>query len=443
MAAAIQIEFLRVLAALLLGSLVGELVGAALWGALMGLLAISAYHFRYAYALLKWLDKPKKNELPDGYGIWRLINQASYERWRQARKRKKQLSAIVKEFRASTAALPDAAVVLDSELGISWFNQAAGELLALNSTRDKGLPIANLLRHPVFVRYLNASSHATDGIEIPGPTNAEQTLWVRVIDYGRGQRLLIARDITGIKQAEQSRRDFVANASHELRTPLTVVRGYLDMMRDDSDQGSDSPLASWKDPLAEMSRQAGRMQKIIADLLKLANLESRSGKANQGTVDMAALIGASMDEAHILSQDKHELIRKVDAKLCLRGHQSELHSVISNLLSNALRYTPEGGSVTVEWCESQNGGAILSVRDTGIGISAVDLPRLTERFYRADAARSRETGGTGLGLAIVKHALERHNARLSINSSPGKGSTFVCEFPSSRVLIEQEIKRAG
>ncbi|MGJ8670571.1 MAG: phosphate regulon sensor histidine kinase PhoR [Oceanococcus sp.] len=433
---ATRFELFRLFLCLLVGGFVGGVLGHVTLGALLALLLLFFNHLRHADALLKWMDAPKKNELPDGDGIWRTINHTSWERRKQARKRKKQLSGIVSEFRASTAALPDAAVVLDAQLRISWFNQAAREMLALESKRDAGLRIAHLLRHPEFSAYLQKAHSENDaGLEIPAPANADQTLWIRVIAYGQGQKLLIARDVTQLKLLEQSRRDFVANASHELRTPLTVIRGYLDMMSDDSEQAEHSALGAWQQPLGEMLSQAGRMQKIISDLLKLANLETNNKRSSDAEVDMAALIGACLDEARILSKEQHELKLELVENLNILGNQSELHAVISNLLSNALRYTPAGGCVTLRWLH-QKSGALLQVSDTGIGISAIDLPRLTERFYRADAARSRETGGTGLGLAIVKHALERHDATLRISSQVGTGSTFHCEFLPHRVLTK-------
>ncbi len=449
---ALQAELLRLFGYACLGSLLAAPFDAPLVGLCLGLLGFIWHHLWYAAALLRWLDAPKKYELPDGVGVWRDIYTGSYDRWKQGKKRKRQLRAIVSEFRASTAALPDAAVVLDADGCISWFNEAATSLLELEGSRDRGIRISHLIRHPEFAAYLASDDTDKTGIEIAGPAESGRILWIRVIAYGQGQKLLIARDVTKMKQLEQSRRDFVANASHELRTPLTVLRGYLDMMAQEAesddvavqagDKRHDDGLAPWHAPLQEMRRQASRMQKIIADLLKLANLEASSRHASDELVDIPALIGASLEEAMVLSDGQHELVAHVDETLNLRGNQAELHSIISNLLSNALRYTPPQGKIEIYW-ENRRNGALLRVCDTGIGIAPTDLPRLTERFYRADTARSRETGGTGLGLAIVKHALERHEGQLKIHSQLGQGSEFACQFPSARTLTRDALAKAG
>ncbi len=449
---ALQTELFRLFGYASLGSLLGLPFDAALIGLCLGLLAYIWHHLWQAMALLRWLRAPKKSELPDGVGIWRELYTGSYLRWKQAKKRKRQLRDIVSEFRASTAALPDAAVVLDADGCISWFNEAATNLLELEGGRDRGIRISHLIRHPEFAEYLHLDDTDRAGIEIAAPSETGRILWIRVIGYGQGQKLLIARDVTKMKQLEQSRRDFVANASHELRTPLTVLRGYLDMMAQEAEsedlaapsEQTSKPggLGPWRAPLQEMRRQASRMQKIIADLLKLANLEASGRLAGDELVDIPALIGASLEEAMVLSDGQHELISHVDPNLNLRGHQAELHSIISNLLSNALRYTPPEGKIDIFW-ENRKNGALLRVRDTGIGIAPADLPRLTERFYRADTARSRETGGTGLGLAIVKHALERHEGQLKITSQLGQGSEFACQFPRTRTLIRDALAKAG
>lgn len=267
------------------------------------------------------------------------------------------------------------------------------------------------------------------GIEMPGLNEAEQTLWLRLIPYGRQQRLLIARDITDRKRIEQMRRDFVSNASHELRTPLTVVSGYLEMMVAEARAG-DEGLAPWAEPISEMQRQAVRMESIIADMLKLARLEAAGRISEREPISMARLLRDALKEAEALSDGRHAISAQIDESLGLAGQSSELQSIVGNLLSNAVRYTPEGGRIDVRWAR-EGEARVLEVADTGIGITPRDLPRLTERFYRADIARSRETGGTGLGLAIVKHAVERHGGQLEIDSTPGRGSRFRCRFPAA------------
>jgi len=251
---------------------------------------------------------------------------------------------------------------------------------------------------------------------------------VRLVPYGTQQRLLIARDVSHLHRLEHTRRDCVANASHELRTPLTVLSGYIDMM----EQETGEELAAWRMPVTEMRNQALRMQRIITDLLKLARLESATLDVGLEPIDVAEVIRELEDEARELSQGKHELLFEIEPDIQLTGRCSELYSCLSNLVFNALQYTPSGGRIEVRWCRDER-GAHFSVRDTGIGVSTRDLPRLTERFYRVDVARSRETGGTGLGLAIVKHALERHQGELEIESEEGKGSCFTCHFPAERL----------
>ena len=443
-------EWIRLAIILVLFGLIGAAFDAVLLGLFVAALACCIVQLFYARALLRWMEDPKLYDLPDGEGIWRNIYSQAIKRRKQDKKRKKQLRTIVGEFRASTAALPDAAIVLDSNGCISWFNSAAIHLLQLEPSRDRGIRIVHLLRNPEFSAYLarhqdNAPHDDEQGIELADAGDSGRILWMRVIPYGRGQKLLIARDVTQIKQLEMARRDFVANASHELRTPLTVLSGYLEMMGQDAEAGHASgantgTLAQWQAPLREMRQQASRMQTIIVDMLKLANLEASPATVEDQLVDMPALIATAMAEASVLSAGQHQLITDVDEQLFLRGQPAELHSIISNLLSNALRYTPAQGSVSIHWQREsgepdESTGAVLRVCDTGIGIAAADIPRLSERFYRADAARSRETGGTGLGLAIVKHALERHGASMSIHSTVGQGSEFRCQFPAARCAV--------
>ena len=441
MNALLRTEGLRTALMLAAGLLAGLLLGSAAWGLVAGLTALLAWHLYYALRLLQWSQSPKKVDLPEGSGIWNEIYTSSYLRYKQARQRKKRLSGMLSEFRASTAALPDAAVVLDSAGRISWSNDAAQTLLGLKGGRDLGQRINNLLRNPQFLRYLEQEEELDDGVELSSPIQEGATLWVRVIPYGKQQKLLIARDVSAFKRLEQTRRDFVANASHELRTPLTVVRGYLDMMCEEMPE--QQGLSLWEGPVQEMRKQAARMQQIITDLLKLANLEVAGSRARPDVVAMPALLAGLMEEAEQISAGKHTLSAQIDPELYLTGAESELHSVAANLLTNAIRYTPEGGAITLSWTRERDGHALLAISDTGIGIPTRDIPRLTERFYRADVARSRETGGTGLGLAIVKHALERHEAELEIRSQLGRGSTFSCHFPASRARQAEHLPAAS
>jgi two-component system, OmpR family, phosphate regulon sensor histidine kinase PhoR len=439
MTPALRQEIFKATLRALAGALLGALFGHWQFGVILGLLLYLLMHLRYLTILRSWFESPKTVELPEPGGIWGEIYESLLTLQRRNRKRKKRLAAIVSEFQASTEALPDGAVVLGERGEILWFNTAARTLLGLRSPQDIGQRVPNLIRHPVFTAYFTTADYHSE-VEAPSPINTALMLGYRVIPYGNGQRLLVVRDISDARRLEVMRRDFVANASHELRTPLTVLRGYLDMMLTDPEA-----LSTWRGPISEMRNQAQRMESLINDLLKLARLEGDGPLARAEPVDAAAMIERIVDEARALSRGRHRIESDVQAGLGLLGRDSELQSIFSNLVSNAVHYTSDGGIVRVRWGETID-GAEFSVADTGIGISKADLPRLTERFYRVDVGRSRSSGGTGLGLSIVKHALERCEGRLKIDSEPGVGSTFSCHFPSHRVqrsLVTESVVSAN
>lgn len=420
-------EVLRVV----IGAAIGTAVGAVFSYPLLGLLlAIGLYfiiHLLHFAELRAWVEQPKASILSEPAGTWGDIFDRLLEMRRHSRKKQKKLTAMLAEYQASTAALPDGAVVLGARGEIVWFNQAAQMLLGLRSADDIGLRISNLIRHPAFISYFSKSDYAHE-VEAPSPISSGSTLLLRIIPYGNSQRLLIVRDISELKRLAAARRDFVANASHELRTPLTVLRGYLDMLEPETqDHGA---LGEWRAPIEEMRNQAARMDSLIRDMLRLARLDGNVA-AKQELIAVPALVERVVEEARALSKDRHVFEVSVDESLLL-GDESDVQSIFTNLVSNAVRYTPEGGLIRVVW-EAESSGAKFVVSDSGIGIAAQDMPRLTERFYRIDAGRSRATGGTGLGLAITKHALERHDGRLEIESQPGQGSTFTCHFPEQRI----------
>ena len=333
------------------------------------------------------------------------------------------------EFQASTEALPDGAVVLGGNGEILWFNAAAQALLGLRLPQDLGLRIANLVRKPAFTDYFSRNDYSGE-VEAGSPVNTDVTLSFRIIPYGNGQRLLIVRDVSELRRLETARRDFVANASHELRTPLTVLRGYLDVMEPDTRDGGS--LASWTGPMHEMRNQAARMEALIHDLLKLARLESDVIHTRQDLLDVPRMLARAEEQARAVSKGQHRLEFDVQTDLRLYGRESETQSIFTNLITNAVLYTPAGGIISVTW-RDEDGGGLFRVADTGIGIAEKDIPRITERFYRVDVGRSRESGGTGLGLSIVKHALEHLEGRLTIESEVGVGSTFSCYFPAHRI----------
>jgi two-component system phosphate regulon sensor histidine kinase PhoR len=332
--------------------------------------------------------------------------------------------------------MPDAVVVLNAEREIQWFNKNAQRLLGLRRKVDFGQRIDNLLRHPDFVGYLASADQAAP-VVLRAPAAPETFIAVHAVGYGDGQRLLIARDVTRELRLEAMRKDFVANASHELRSPLTVISGYLDTLTDEPDLDP-----AWRGPLQEMRRQAERMRAIVEDLLELSRLEASAGEAPSAPVDVAGMLALMRKEVLAMERHPKDVVLRLDTDARLLGAEAEVHSIFSNLISNAVKYTPVDGRVEIRWWKDADGGH-FQVRDTGVGISREHLPRITERFYRVDPGRARATGGSGLGLAIVKHALQRHGASLEIDSEEGKGSTFTCHFPPRRLTDSPAMAAAG
>jgi two-component system, OmpR family, phosphate regulon sensor histidine kinase PhoR len=401
-----------------------------LWPTIAAMLLLSLIiHLRYLTRLRSWLNTPKQVDLPLADGIWGEVYDGLLNLQKRNRKRKRKLAAILAEFQASTEALPDGAVVLGPNGEIVWFNTAAQALLGLRVQQDVGLRIANLVRKPVFTEYFSRDDYSGE-VECDSPINADTMLSFRIIPYGNGQRLMIVRDVSDLRRLETARRDFVANASHELRTPLTVLRGYLDVMEPETRKGGS--LHDWTSPMSEMRAQAARMEALINDLLKLARLEANIINTRQDLLDVPRMLARTHEQAKTMSKGQHRIEFDIEPELRLYGRDSETQSVFTNLVSNAVQYTPQGGIINVRWW-GDDSGAHFSVADTGIGIAEKDLPRLTERFYRVDTGRSRATGGTGLGLSIVKHALEHLDGKLSIESELGVGTTFTCSFPIHRV----------
>ena len=358
-----------------------------------------------------------------GAGIFDSLQNLARERQLAAVREKRRLIGVLRAFRDGAAALPDAVVVLDSERRIQWFNGAATFLLGLRYPRDLGGRLTQIVRAPRFTEWLH-----TDGAErlndLAAPGDENLRLSVRMIRYAGDQSLLVARDVSQLMRLEQVRRDFVANVSHELRTPLTVVHGYLDMIEPEQ-------IPEYESIVHELRNQSRRMTQIVEDLLTLSSLEARADLP-QERISTRSLLEALRRETVALSQGAHVVVAELLGRHDLLGSPKELHSAFSNLVSNAVRYTPAGGHITLRW-DSDNTGGRLSVIDTGYGIASQHLPRLTERFYRVSTSRSRGTGGTGLGLSIVKHVLQLHQARLEISSEPGSGSTFACVFGPARL----------
>lgn len=408
-----------------LGFLIGDLV--------LGLFAIVViylgWHLYNIYLLVRWLREGRKFQPPDAHGIWDDVFEHIFRLQQRNRKRKRELRSLLKRFHKITVALPDATVELHpGSEQIEWWNDAAAKYLGFEYPRDTGQRISNLLRHPEFVEYLRRENY-DQAIEIPSPVDEGVTLRIRVIPYSGNRRLVIARDMTRMQMLERMRQDFVANVSHELRSPLTVVSGYLETLIDTQDIG-----AECSEQLKSMQQQTERMNRIVDDLMLLSRLESESPGTDPQAVPVATLINSIVDQGRLLSGTaEHTITLDVDDTLCIKGSESELYSAFSNLVFNAIRYTQAGGHIAVNWTLS-DGEPVFSVEDSGAGIAPHHIPRLTERFYRVDTGRSRETGGTGLGLAIVKHALLRHDGKLEIDSEPGKGSCFRCRFSAHRYV---------
>ncbi|MGQ0529730.1 MAG: phosphate regulon sensor histidine kinase PhoR [Panacagrimonas sp.] len=425
---AVRRELFKLLLLTLAGVGIGWIFNHALLGYALTLSAYVLIQLRHLRVLRQWLESPKHVELHEPGGIWGEVFEKLLDLQRRNRKRKKKLATIVSEFQASTAALPDGAVVLGEHGEIAWFNKAAQAMLGLRGQMDVGIRIPNLIRHPDFADYFSDGDYVGE-VEVPSPINRNARIALKIIPYGKDQRLMIVRDVSELRRLETARRDFVANASHELRTPLTVLRGYLDMIEPES--RGNGPLGAWRMPLNEMRSQATRMESLIRDMLKLAKLESEVD-AKQDVLDVPLILGRVLEEARAMSQGQHSIELSADSELFLYGRETEAQSMFSNLVSNAVRYTPDGGPIQIRWFGDEH-GAHFAVTDSGIGIADDDIPRLTERFYRVDVGRSRESGGTGLGLSIVKHALQRHEGQMEITSKLGAGSTFTCHFPPHRV----------
>jgi len=394
------------------------------WATLAGGLALLlVHHLRQLSRLAGWLADPAAGPVPEGAGTWDEVLTALHRFERAAAKREKELAEALVRFRRAAQALPDGVLILDTENRIEWSNDRAVAMLGLDPRADLGQPLGNLVRAPAFAECLAADE--AQEVHIEGARGAK--LMLRLIPYGRSQKLLLCRDVTQAERVETMRRDFVANVSHELRTPLTVLVGFLETVRE-----LKLDPQRLRDYLGMMREQASRMQRIIDDLLTLSVLESAPPPAAE-RVRIAPLLERLHGDAVALSGGRHAITLEGAPAVDLVGSEAELASAFGNLLSNAVRYTPAGGQVRLLWRDGPEGAA-FSVEDTGFGIAPEYVPRLTERFYRIDRSRSRETGGTGLGLAIVKHALARHQAVLDIESTPGAGSRFTVRFPPQRTL---------
>ncbi len=419
----------RLGATLLAGVLVGWMLGEIFAGIALALAGMLAWQLLNLYWLDGWLKDRSGRDPPDSSGLWGDVVSRVVRLHRRKRFHKQRLLDVFRELRHSTAAMPDGVVILNSQWEILWFNRMAGKLLGLRRKVDLGLRIINLVRDPALVRYLDSGEFHETLILARGTEEPRLHLSMQVVPYSGTQRLMLVRDVSHQVALESMRQDFVANASHELRSPLTVMTGYLETLLQD-----DAIDPDLRGPLAEMQRQTQRMNGVVNDLLDLSRLDALSGEAAGDAVDVPAICAMLCKD--VLARAVHPAVAAqlaTDARLL--GDETELLSAFSNLVDNAAKYTPATGSIRICWRLDENGYARFEVRDTGPGIAAEHLPRLTERFYRVDSGRSRAAGGAGLGLAIVKHVLQHHGALLEVKSEPGAGSTFACIFPPRRVLL--------
>lgn len=412
------------LAALLAGMWKGPLAGLLI--ACAGLALLHALHISQLRRLLRWLNVADMRNVPNGWGAWDRVFAGTYRALRQEARKMEDVARELELFRLAAQALPNGIVMLDSGDQLLWCNDTAGLHLGLDAHRDSGLRVTNIVRVPGLAAFLQRAMDDAP-LEFRPPQQGGRLLSLKVIPFGERRKLLVSSDITQIERAETMRRDFIANVSHELRTPLTVIHGFLEHMND-----APAPARETPRHIMLMTQQSDRMLKLVDDLLMLSRLEDDDHPPQEQVVDVRTLLTSIAEDARALSAGRHTVELRVAGAASINGAIDELRSAFGNLVSNAVRYTPQGGRVKIAWHNDEQGRGVFSVMDTGIGIASEHIPRLTERFYRVDRGRSRETGGTGLGLAIVKHVLLRHQATMEIESQVGQGSEFRVRFPAWR-----------
>ncbi|WP_061019444.1 phosphate regulon sensor histidine kinase PhoR [Vibrio splendidus] len=405
--------------------LVGWIFGYLPWLLLAATVLQLGWHLHNQMRLSAWLWDEKRLTPPSGSGNWESLFNGIYRMQQRQRRKRKELTNLIRRFRNGAESLPDAVVVFRGEGNIVWCNKLAQYLLGFRWPDDSGQPISNLIRTPDFIKYLNKQDFS-EPLEMPSPLNVERMLELRIVPYTEGEHLMVVRDVTQLKQLEGMRRNFFANVSHELRTPMTVLQGYLEMTEDpDMIVG---PM--WPKAHGVMTEQLNRMNSLVNQLLTLSKIEAAPMHDLDEVVNVPAMLEVLEKEAASLSGEReHKLEFDIDKSLRVLADEDQLRSAISNLVYNAVKYTPPGATVKVRWYQTSQ-GACLDVSDTGDGIEPQHLHRLTERFYRVDKARSRDTGGSGLGLAIVKHALSHHDSHLEIQSEVGVGSRFYFTLPN-------------
>lgn len=395
------------------------------WFLAGALFAVTLWHGYNLLKLSDWLWLDRSVLPPPGRSSWEPIFYGIYQLQQRNRKRRRELATLIKRFRSGAESLPDAVVMMTEDGNIFWCNRHAQNLLGFRWPDDNGQHIFNLLRYPDFSRYL---THGDFSLPLTLELNNGTMMELRIMPYAEGQILMVARDVTEKRRLENSRRDFFANVSHELRTPLTVLQGYLEML---ADQDFDNPMN--KKAIITMQAQTRRMDGMVKQLLQLSKIEVAVKTGFDQPADIPGMLMMLQQEAQTLSHGLHDIRFDIDEKLKIFGDEDELRSAMSNLVYNAVNHTPEHTRIDVSWAV-HNGNAVFSVKDNGPGIPAEHLSRLTERFYRVDKSRSRQTGGSGLGLAIVKHALQHHHTHLDIVSKPGQGTEFSFTIPAKLIV---------
>ncbi len=400
----------------------------------MALLIYIAITLRNVFKLHFWFIHRNETELPEASGFWGEIFNEIFLMEKENKINRVHLTNMLTRFQDAAEALPDGMIILNKHNKIEWANSAACRMLGIVLPKDIGQSIHNLLRQPEFLEYLLENDFSKE-LKLSSSYHGEQSLMLQIIPYGSSQKQIICRDVTHVSKLEAMRSQFVGNVSHELRSPITVLSGYLETLQN-------IPIRSREDlerPLFNMTDQVKRMERLVTDLLMLSKLETEPVKCTNNIVNMSGMFALIKESAECLSGDKqHQLHFEIEEHLHLFGNQEELRSLFTNLISNAIRYTPEKGHICVKWYQ-EKGNARFDVMDTGPGIAAQHIPNLTLRFYRVDIDRSHDSGGTGLGLAIVKHVLERHDGQLIIDSELDKGSTFSCIFPPERVVQKSSV----
>lgn len=422
-------DLLRLLGVMLFFPLIGLFFGKPWFALLLGLFLFVIYQLYSLYRLFRWVENSDDQEPPELSGVWAAILYNITRIQSSENRSRKTLMGVISRAQESVAAMEEAVVLIDANSLIEWWNPAAEKILGLKSG-DQGRNILFFCRAPEFVRYYQQGNYSQE-IKLNSWVNEAHYLQCKLTRFGKNDRLLVAYDVTRVHKLEMMRKDFVDNVSHELRTPLTVLSGYLETFIDQDDLNP-----RWRRGFEQMRQQTMRMTHIVNDLLLLSRLENTSEPTHHKVIDMPHLLHKIFDDAQAYNTEfKHELHLETESFRNLRGGEQELTSAFTNLITNAIKYTPKkGGVITVRWFD--NGEiSCFSVTDNGPGIDSHHLPRLTERFYRIDSDRSRDTGGTGLGLAIVKHVMLQHDGYLEITSSRGKGSTFMCCFPPERLVV--------